>query len=82
MKDTVDEKVIYNRQRNTEFSNGYVLGVAIYREYAKADKKMQATIKEVINGASENAKHGYKMDKGIMCGVRDAANERKARKGK
>lgn len=82
MSYTVDEKMAYNRQRNTEFGTGYVFGVNIYRNYVKADSKYKAAIKEVIDSASKNARKGYKMDKGIMCGVRDAANERKARKGK
>lgn len=82
MRYTVDEKVKYNRKRNTDFGTGYVFGVNIYRDYSKVSAKDKATIKELISSARENARNGEQWDKGIMCGVRDAANERKARKGK
>lgn len=82
MSYTVDEKMAYNRKKNTMFSSGYILGVNIYREYPTASGKEKAVIKDIISSAKSNARSGEEWDKGIMCGVRDAANERKARKGK
>ena len=82
MSYTVDEKLAHNRKKNTLFSAGYVLGVNIYRSYPKANAKDRATVKEIISSAREGAREGDEWNKGVMCGVRDAANERKARKGK
>ena len=82
MSYSVDEKLAHNRKQKTMFSSGYIMGVNIYRAYPKANVKDKATIKEIISSASENARRGEQWDKGLMCGVRDAANERKARKGK
>ena len=79
---TVDEKLAYNRKQNSVFGVGYVLGVNIYREYPKVNAKDKAVIKDLISSASKNARNGEQWDKGVMCGVRDAANERKARKDK
>lgn len=79
MKRTVDEKLEYNRKLKTDFSAGYVLGVNIYRRYSSANAEGKASIKELIATANENARRGDKLDKGIMCGVRDAANERKSK---
>ena len=82
MSYSVDEKLAYNRKQNTMFSSGYVLGVNIYRAYPNANVKDKAVIKDLITSSRQHARNGEQWDKGIMCGVRDAANERKARKGK
>lgn len=91
MKRTVDEKYDYNMRRMREtkdmseksFSSGYCMGVAMYQGYGKnsgmADMQRR---RKFIDNAKIKAQNGDLHCKGIMCGVRDAANERKARKGK
>lgn len=80
MKYTLEDKVKYNKSRATPFSRGYCLGVQWYGEYPKLsgkDRKMQL---EVLDITKQSAKGGDRFSKGIMCGIRDAANERKAKK--
>ena len=77
---TLAEKVAYNEKQNSGFSKGYLLGVRFYQNYGKGGapvdkKKHNEFIDDMKAGAK---KHGY--CKGFMCGIRDAANERKARK--
>ena len=88
---TVDEKYDFNMRRMREskdssvlsFSSGYCVGVATYQGYGKsggtADMKRR---RDIIDKAKRKAQKGDIYCKGIMCGIRDAANERKARKGK
>lgn len=82
MSYTVDEKLIHNKKKNTSFSSGYVFGVTMYRKYDRDTRAARETTRITINEFSVKAKQGNEMAKGFMCGVRDAANERKARKGK
>lgn len=81
MSYTVDEKYNYNLAQNTDFSKGYCLAVRLYRNPNKgllADrKKRNAFIDDMSQGAK---KHRY--CKGFMCGIRDCANERKAKYNK
>lgn len=77
MKRTVDEKYKYNRARGGEFSTGYCTGVTLYRNYVKSDKVTKAMIKEIISTSKELAKSGDEIGKGLMCAVRDCADERK-----
>lgn len=83
MKRSVDEKLKYNEGQKTPFSWGYKWGVRAYSRYLKLDKAGKERIRTEINAYSEEARHGrgysQKCAKGFMCGVRDAANERKAR---
>lgn len=83
MKRTVDEKVKYNEQQKTPFSWGYRWGVRAYRKYPKADNAERKRILAEIDGYKNEAVNGKgksrECAKGFMCGVRDAANERKAR---
>lgn len=77
---TLTEKVAYNEKQNSSFSKGYLLGVRFYQGYGKngapVDKQKH---NEFIDGMKAGAKkHSY--CKGFMCGIRDAANERKAKK--
>ena len=80
MRYSVDEKLAYNRKRKGRFSTGYLLGVAIYRDYPKGDSVTKRNTKEIISDSNALARIGDDYGKGVMCGVRDAANERKARK--
>lgn len=80
MKRTVDEKYEYNKNRNTPFSNGYTFGVTMYRHYLKAAPEHKADIKALIASSSKDARSGDQWSKGVMCAVRDAADERKRRK--
>lgn len=85
MSYSVDEKVKYNAERKTPFGYGYGWGVKAYRNYPKASaeekKRIRAEIAEYKQEAKKKSRSG-ECAKGFMCGVRDAANERKARKGK
>lgn len=84
MKYTVDEKLKYNRKQHTPFSIGYRIGVMTYRVYPKSSKERKCEIMGDIDdnkriAQSGNPVHGsVKYAKGFMCGVRDAANERKS----
>ncbi len=82
MKKTVDEKVKYNHERRTPFGYGYIWGVKAYRKY-QANKEEQKRILAEIDDNSKNARngkeHSRECSKGYMCGVRDAANEWKAK---
>ena len=41
---TLKEKVKYNKERKTEFSQGYTLGVTMYSEYVRQNAEGKATI--------------------------------------
>ncbi|MCM1437643.1 MAG: hypothetical protein NC131_00325 [Roseburia sp.] len=79
---TLDEKIKYNGSRNGAFSVGYVLGATFYRDYVKYDNKGKQAVDELIKSSNRMAKSGDEMSKGVMCGMRDAANERKAKKNR
>lgn len=79
-KYTLKEKVEYNRKRGDAFGTAYVNGVTLYTEYPKCDRQMQRDIKKLIASSVPLARDGHEISKGFLCGVRDAANER--RKGK
>lgn len=77
MRRTLKEKYDYNKSKNDKFSCGYCFGVDLYRDYSRQNAQGKAIYKELINNASQSAKSGSITEKGIMCGIRDAANERK-----
>ena len=83
MKRTVDEKLQYNSAQKTAFAYGYRFGVQAYRRYPKADERHKRDISSDIDYNKRLAQTGDKSResvqyaKGFMCGVRDAANERK-----
>lgn len=80
MKLTVDEKYRYNKARNDgKFSSGYCIGVTMYKDYVKGDDEYKKIIREFVDTSKELARGGDKFGKGVMCGYRDSANERKAR---
>ena len=72
---TFEEKVNYNKKRykTDNFSAGYVIGVQMYHDYPKYDEKGKAEARKIIGDFNDLAK-------GIMCGIRDSANERKHKK--
>lgn len=85
---TLKEKVDYNRKRSSsdQFAAGYIIGVTMYNDYPKLDDKGKAETRNMIgdynkiaNGKDRNST-AIKLSKGIMCGIRDSANERKRRK--
>lgn len=80
---TVDEKYNYNKQRKDKspFSSGYCAGVTMYGEWSNMSKSDKRAARQYIDNAKELARQGDQLSKGIMCGIRDAANERKS-KGK
>lgn len=77
---TLAEKVAYNETQNTGFSHGYCTGVKFYQNYGKGGAPVDNKgHNEYIDDMKKAAKkHSYA--KGFMCGIRDAANERKAKK--
>lgn len=85
MKRTVDEKLAYNEKRETMFAFGYTVGVKNYRRYVKLDAAGRRDVDNTVRMAKEGlkkpgqAKDNIDMYKGILCGYRDAANERKER---
>ena len=80
---TLKEKYEYNdkRKKSSDFSRGYCFGVTAYREYARSDAETRSVIRDVFSRENGFARDGDRFSKGVMCGVRDAANERKS-KGK
>ena len=82
MKRTVQEKYDYNRKLDTEFSTGYTIGVRYYRDYTRTDDGGKKVIREIFDAGHELARLGDEIGKGIMCALRDCANERKARQKK
>ena len=79
MKRSVNEKYDYNKKRGGDFGEGYCFGVSLYRNYGKNDAATKKTIKEIIDAERVNAHSGDLHSKGVMCGIRDAANERKGK---
>jgi len=81
---TVDEKLKHNQSKKTAFGYGYSWGVQAYRRYPKADKAERKRILAEIDDYNSEARNGKgksrECAKGYMCGVRDAANERKAKR--
>lgn len=77
---SIDDKIKYNQKRGTQFSVGYIMGVRQYRSYPQKDRRGRQKAKMAIDEFSKMAKSGDEFAKGIMCGIRDAANERKAKK--
>ena len=71
------EKYAANDKKDTPFSQGYVTGVVAYQSNKDYDKDGKKAVKDFISQNSRAAKAGDPMAKGVMCGVRDAANERK-----
>lgn len=85
MKRTIEEKMKYNSSQRTAFAYGYRFGVQAYRRYPKADERHRRDIKGDIEYNKRLAQTGdisrssVQYAKGFMCGVRDAANERKSK---
>lgn len=80
MKRTLKDKLKYNSKRNTDFAFGYRLGVRMYKDYPKDTAKGKLETKRLIDGFKTLARGGDETSKGVMCGIRDAANERKGKK--
>lgn len=83
MNYTVDEKKNYHRRGypKGEFSQGYVMGVVLYRGYGKGGASVnKAGRQKFIDETKRQAVNGDPYSKGIMCAIRDCANERKAKK--
>ena len=85
---TFEEKVNYNKKRykTDNFSAGYVIGVQMYHDYPKYDEKGKAEARKTIGDFNDLAKgkdrnrKETRLSKGVMCGIRDSANERKRKK--
>lgn len=80
MKRTLNDKYKYNSKRKTNFAFGYCLGVRIYKDYPKDTAKGKLETKRLIDDFKTFAREGDEISKGIMCGIRDCANERKGKK--
>ena len=85
MKRTVDEKLQYNSAQRTAFAYGYRFGVQAYRQYSKANERRKRDISGDIDynkwlaQTGDRSRESTQYAKGFMCGVRDAANERKSK---
>ncbi len=79
MKRTVKEKYEYNKRRKGMFPSGYCYGVSLYRDYPKQDEEGKMLTTAFINLSSVYAREGQPFSKGVMCGYRDTANERKSK---
>lgn len=85
---TLQEKIDYNRKCSTsdQFSAGYIIGITMYKDYPKLDDKGKAEMRKMISDYNKIASGkdrnsiATKLSKGIMCGIRDSANERKRKK--
>ena len=85
---TLQEKINFNKSRSVsdQFSAGYIIGITMYKDYPKLDDKGKAETRKMIgdynkiaSGTDRNST-AVKLSKGIMCGIRDSANERKRKK--
>lgn len=81
---TTDEKLKHNERQKTPFGFGYCWGVKAYRGYTKLSKSEKQRAKADISYNAQLVKTGKteatrSCAKGYMCGIRDAANDRKAR---
>lgn len=81
MSYTVDEKKKYHGRGfpKGEFSQGYIIGVSIYRTYGKGGVPVnKGKRQKYIDDTKQKAQQGDQFCKGVMCAIRDCANERKA----
>lgn len=58
---------------------GYSFGVNVYNDYRRFDDKGKKIVRELIDTNKSLARDGDELSKDFMCGVRDAANERKSK---
>ena len=93
MKRTVNEKYNYHTKKNEvsftnlvfgnykeqPFSDGYVYGVDMYRMYPKMSAERKKAFKEYLDQEKVKARKGDAFSKGLICAVRDASQERKAK---
>ena len=84
MKRTIDEKLKYNSGQRTAFAYGYRFGVQAYRRYPKAEKQKRDISGDIdynrrLVQTGDKSRESVQYAKGFMCGVRDAANERKSK---
>ena len=77
MKRTVQEKYEYNKRRKGLFSSGYCYGVSLYRDYPKQDDEGKGLTPPAGQGPPPRRLAPGPAAKGVMCGYRDKANERK-----
>lgn len=82
MSYTVDEKKSFHGRGfpKGEFSQGYIIGVQLYRGYGKDGASVnKAKRQKLIDDTKRQAIKGDLFSKGVMCAIRDCANERKAK---
>lgn len=82
---TVNEKKKYHGRGfpKGEFSQGYIIGVTIYRSYGKDGTPVnKEKRRKYIDETKCQAIKGDLYSKGVMCAIRDCANERKAKLSK
>lgn len=88
MKRTLSDKVAYNDKKGKEtgdpFAIYYGLGVIIYQQYPRNNGKYRTTVDATIKSFKRLSltKDPYHVAayKGLMCGLRDAANDRKSKR--
>lgn len=82
---TLKEKLEYNRKRKNKssFATGYAMGVTLYENYPKMSTEEKVAAQSIMRDWREIARRKDRNDpevqlsKGLMCGLRDSANERK-----
>ena len=82
MSYSVDDKIKYHRKGQPKgmFSAGYIMGAITYRSYGKGGAPVNKRARQkFIDETKRQAMQGDLYSKGIMCAVRDCANERKAK---
>ncbi len=82
MSYSVDEKKRYHGRGfpKGEFSQGYIIGVQLYRDYGKNGAPVnKEKRRKFIDQTKRQAIKGDLYSKGVMCAIRDCANERKAK---
>ena len=82
MKRSVQEKRRYHAKGlpKGDFSAGYIIGVSVYINYGKGGEPVHKDKRsKYIDNIKLQARRGDLYSKGIMCGIKDAANERKER---
>lgn len=77
---TLKEKFDYNSSQKNGFSMGYCCGVKYYQSYGSCRSQADRTKRKEYIDDMKSAAKKYSYAKGFMCGIRDAANDRKAKK--
>ena len=79
MKYSFEDKIKYNKGRKSEFSQGYLVGATMYKDYPRLREVDRAFIRKRFDEEKIRARKGDAFAKGVVCALRDASQERKAK---